>query len=104
MGIRKLADDELEAAEEAEDEEIEAAAAGEEVAAESDEEGKYTKFWKEYGRAIKMGIIEDTSNRTRLAKLLRFYTSQSEDKLTSLEEYISRMKDGQKSIFYIAGE
>ena len=42
---------------------------------------KYEKFWKSFGKAIKLGIIEDASNRTRLAKLLRFYTSQSPDKL-----------------------
>ena len=66
-------------------------------------ESKYEKFWKQYGKAIKLGIIEDASNRTRLAKLLRFYTSKSEDKLTSLEEYVSRMKDGQKHIYYLAG-
>ena len=51
-----------------------------------------------------MGIIEDASNRTRLAKLLRFYTSQSPDKLVSLEQYVERMKEGQKSIYYVAGE
>merc|ERR1712087_485112 len=67
------------------------------------EEKKSEKFWKAFGKAIKLGIIEDASNRTRLAKLLRFYTSQSEDKLTSLEEYVSRMKEGQTHIYYLAG-
>merc|ERR1711966_519173 len=66
--------------------------------------GKYEKFWKSFGKAIKLGIIEDASNRTRLAKLLRFYTSQSPDKLVSLEQYVERMKEGQKSIYYVAGE
>merc|ERR1712216_618280 len=65
---------------------------------------KYEKFWKSFGKAIKLGIIEDASNRTRLAKLLRFYTSQSPDKLVSLEQYVERMKEGQKSIYYVAGE
>merc|ERR1712216_218133 len=64
---------------------------------------KYEKFWKSFGKAIKLGIIEDASNRTRLAKLLRFYTSQSPDKLVSLEQYVERMKEGQKSIYYVAG-
>jgi len=39
----------------------------------SEKKGKYAKFWKEFGKAIKLGIIEDTSNRVRLAKLLRFH-------------------------------
>merc|ERR1712216_228524 len=54
---------------------------------------KYEKFWKSFGKAIKLGIIEDAANRTRLAKLLRFYTSQSPDKLVSLEQYVERMKE-----------
>ncbi len=65
--------------------------------------GLYGKFWEQFGRAIKLGIIEDSTNRNRLAKLLRVYTSKSDDKLTTLDEYISRMKDGQKSIYYLAG-
>jgi heat shock protein beta len=46
--------------------------------------------------------MSDASNRTRLAKLLRFYTSKSPDKLVSLEQYVERMKEGQKSIYYLA--
>ncbi|KAG2435339.1 hypothetical protein HXX76_007412 [Chlamydomonas incerta] len=65
--------------------------------------GQYAKFWEQFGRAIKLGIIEDTTNRNRLAKLLRFQTSKSGDKLTTLDEYIGRMKEGQKSIYYLAG-
>lgn len=45
-----------------------------------------------------------TARRNRLAKLYRFYTSKSEDKLTSLDEYVARMKEGQKDIYYLAGE
>jgi len=62
---------------------------------------KYYDFWKEYSTNIKLGVIEDTANRTRLAKLLRFTSSNG--KLTSLAEYVERMKDKQESIFYVAG-
>ncbi|XP_058731886.1 endoplasmin homolog isoform X2 [Vicia villosa] len=65
--------------------------------------GQYTKFWNEFGKSIKLGIIEDATNRNRLAKLLRFETTKSEGKLTSLDQYISRMKAGQKDFFYITG-
>merc|ERR1711934_699712 len=64
----------------------------------------YITFWKEFSKAIKLGLYEDSSNRTKLAKLLRFYSSKSGDNFTSLEKYISRMKKGQKSIYYISGE
>ncbi|CAM6069587.1 unnamed protein product [Sphagnum tenellum] len=74
----------------------------EEVSAEK--KGKYAKFWKEFGKAIKLGIIEDATNRVRLAKLLRFHSSKSGDSLTSLDQYISRMKPGQKQIYYITGQ
>merc|ERR1719399_2605887 len=70
----------------------------------SDEESKYTKFWKAFGKYIKMGLIEDAANRTRLAKLLRYATSKSGDKEISLEEYVANMKEDQKNIYYISGE
>ncbi|OQR70130.1 endoplasmin-like [Tropilaelaps mercedesae] len=68
-------------------------------------ETEYTKFWKEYSTNIKLGIIEDSANRSRLAKLLRFPSSLdgSLDKLVSLSEYVQRMKDKQSAIYYIAG-
>merc|ERR1719333_1106430 len=72
--------------------------------AESEEESKYDKFWKAFGKYIKMGLIEDAANRTRLAKLLRYSTSKSGDKEISLEEYVANMKDDQKNIYYISGE
>ncbi|KAJ0492875.1 putative Heat shock protein Hsp90 family [Helianthus annuus] len=65
--------------------------------------GQYTKFWKEFGKSIKLGIVEDATNRNRLAKLLRFETTKTDGKLTTLDKYISRMKSGQKDIFYITG-
>jgi heat shock protein beta len=92
--IRKLAEE----GQNDDDEEADAAEA------DSEEESKYDKFWKAFGKAIKLGIIEDASNRTRLAKLMRFYTSKSPEKLVSLEQYVERMKPGQKTIYYLAGE
>merc|ERR1719326_1457000 len=68
------------------------------------EESKYSKFWKAFGKYIKMGLIEDAANRTRLAKLLRYATSKSGDKEISLEEYVANMKDDQKNIYYISGD
>ncbi|KAL6212788.1 hypothetical protein ACLB2K_018005 [Fragaria x ananassa] len=65
--------------------------------------GQYTRFWNEFGKSIKLGIIEDAANRNRLAKLLRFESTKSDGKLTSLDQYISRMKSGQKDIFYLTG-
>eukprot|EP00897_Mesotaenium_endlicherianum_P005416 jgi/Mesen1/4902/ME000244S04075 len=70
----------------------------------SEGKGKYAKFFKEYGKALKLGVIEDASNRIRLAKLLRFQTSKSGDKQISLDEYVSRMKEGQKQIYYLTGQ
>ncbi|XP_061363696.1 endoplasmin homolog [Gastrolobium bilobum] len=76
----------------------------EETSSDNDEKrGQYAKFWNEFGKSIKLGIIEDATNRNRLAKLLRFESTKSEGKLTSLDQYISRMKAGQKDIFYITG-
>jgi heat shock protein beta len=73
-------------------------------AAEAEDHDDYITFWKEFNKAIKLGLYEDSSNRTKLAKLLRFFSSKSGDNYTSLEKYISRMKKGQKSIYYISGE
>jgi len=105
--IRKLAEEGNDA-EDDEDEDAEAAESKEVEEKKEDaadgEDSKYDKFWKAFGKSIKLGIIEDASNRTRLAKLMRFYTSKSPDKLVSLEEYVERMKEGQKSIYYLAGE
>lgn len=64
---------------------------------------EYNKFWKEYSTNIKLGVMEDSSNRARLAKLLRFQSSNTKDgKMTSLTDYTSRMKPKQDWIYYIA--
>merc|ERR1712137_754956 len=65
---------------------------------------KYMKFWKEFGKDIKLGVIEDSANRSKLAKLLRFKTTKSEGKEISLDKYIARMKEWQTDLYYIAGE
>uniref|UniRef100_A0A672HZW5 Endoplasmin n=1 Tax=Salarias fasciatus TaxID=181472 RepID=A0A672HZW5_SALFA len=67
------------------------------------EEQYNEKFWKEFGTNIKLGVIEDHSNRTRLAKLLRFQTSNSQTELASLEQYVERMKEKQDKIYFMAG-
>ncbi|KAH9317797.1 hypothetical protein KI387_019566, partial [Taxus chinensis] len=69
----------------------------------NEKKGKYATFWKEFGKSIKLGIIEDASNRNRLAKLLRFESTKSGDKLVSLDQYIARMRKDQKDIYYITG-
>jgi HSP90 family molecular chaperone len=63
----------------------------------------YKKFWNEYGTSIKLGLIEDYANRTRLSKLLRFITSNDKEELTSLEDYVERMTEKQSAIFVAAG-
>ncbi|EDW59236.1 endoplasmin homolog [Drosophila novamexicana] len=62
----------------------------------------YEKFWKEFSTNIKLGVMEDPSNRSRLAKLLRFQSSNGKG-VTSLAEYVERMKSKQDHIYYIAG-
>ncbi|ETN77129.1 Hsp90 protein [Necator americanus] len=64
---------------------------------------EFDDFWKEFSTNIKLGIMEDPSNRIRLAKLLRFSSSADKEKLTSLADYVERMKDKQDKIYYMAG-
>jgi len=63
---------------------------------------KYKQFWENYGTNIKLGVIEDLQNRSRLAELLRF-TSSKTGELSSFEEYVSRMKKGQDEIYFLSG-
>ena len=65
---------------------------------------KFNKFFEDYGKNIKLGVIEDIQNRNKLAKLLRFYSTNKTDELTSFDEYIKRMQPKQKEIYYLAGE
>ncbi len=68
--------------------------------------GEYPKIWELFGRVLKEGIIEDFSNRDRLAKLLRFASTHLgvETQEVSLDDYVARMQDGQKHIYYIVAE
>ncbi|KAK3231847.1 hypothetical protein Dsin_003728 [Dipteronia sinensis] len=101
--IRKALDMIRKIAEEDPDENTDKEKKDVEKAGDDEKRGQYTKFWNEFGKSIKLGIIEDAANRNRLAKLLRFESTKSDGKLTSLDQYISRMKKGQKDIFYITG-
>lgn len=77
----------------------------EETAGKKDgEKDKYIEFWETYSKSIKMGVIEDNSNRSKLAKLLRYKSLKSPEKFISLEDYVSSMKTWQKDIYFIAGE
>ena len=64
----------------------------------------YKKFYEQFSKNLKLGIHEDQTNRTKIADLLRFQTSKSGDDQISFKDYISRMKEGQKGIYYITGE
>lgn len=70
------------------------------------EPDKYATFWKEFGQAFKEGVIEDFKNKDSIAKLLRFSSTHtdSETQSVTLDEYVSRMKEGQEKIYYITAE
>jgi heat shock protein 90kDa beta len=65
---------------------------------------RYDKFYEEFGKAIKLGILEDKTNRKKLASLSRWYSTRSKDALTSFDDYIKRMKDVQDQIYFFSGE
>ncbi|KDP29908.1 hypothetical protein JCGZ_18477 [Jatropha curcas] len=64
----------------------------------------YERFWDNYGKYLKLGCIEDHENHKRIAPLLRFFSSQSEEEMISLDEYVENMKPDQKHIYYIASD
>merc|ERR1719181_1916254 len=70
----------------------------------SEKKDDYKKFYEQFGKNLKLGIHEDSTNRAKLADLLRYQTSKSGDEMVSLKEYVDRMKEGQNDIYYITGE
>ena len=69
----------------------------------NDDKDNWKKFYEQFGKNLKLGIHEDSTNRKKLASFLRYHTSASGDEMCSLGDYVSRMKENQKDLYYITG-